>query len=55
MRVRAKERAEFLVDVSGLENTRKILVGDANGRVSFAVFQQNIISRIVLLDKTIFQ
>ena len=47
--------APLLVDGARLEHPRKHLVGDANARVCLAVFQQNIVARVVFLDKAVFQ
>ena len=45
----------FLVDGSRLEHPREILFRHADGRVGLAVFQQNVVARIVFLDKSVFQ
>ena len=55
MRVGAIVTAPLLVDDSGLENARKHLVGDADTRIGFAVFQQYVILWIVFLDQTVFE
>lgn len=55
MRIRSVECSYALVDVSCLENPWERLVGDANGRVSFAVLQQNVVFGVVFLDQAVFQ
>ena len=45
----------FLVDRTGFEDAREGLVGDTDGRVGLTVFQQDIITRIVLLDERVFE
>ena len=47
--------APFLVDRTGLEDAWEELVGDADGRIGLAVFQQDIIAWIVLLDERVFK
>ena len=51
MGIWTKIGAPFFVDGARLENAGKIFIGDANGRVGFAVFQQYIIARTLLLDQ----
>ena len=55
MRVGAIVCAPFLVDGTSAEDTREILVGDTDRRVGLAVFQQDIVSGIVLLDECVLQ
>jgi hypothetical protein len=51
VRVGTVIRAPFLVDGSGTEDTWEELVGDADGRISLTVFQQDIIAGIVFFDQ----
>ena len=55
VRIRSVECSYALVDVSCFENSRERLVGYANRRVSLAVFQQNVVFRVVFLDQAVFQ
>jgi hypothetical protein len=51
VRVGAVVGAPFLVDGTGAEDTWEEFVGDADGRVGLAVFQQDVVSRVVFLDE----
>ena len=51
VRVGAVVGAPFLVDGTGAEDAWEEFVGDADGRVGLAVFQQDVITGVVLLDK----
>ena len=53
--IRAVIRTPFLVDGTGLEDAWEELVGDTDGRVGLAVFQKDVVSRIVFLDERIFE
>ena len=53
MAIRTVKSAIPLVDISGFEYSRKVLVGYANAWVCFAIFQQNIIFWLVLFDELI--
>ena len=55
VRVGAVVGAPFLVDGTGAEDTWEEFVGDADGRVGLAVFQQDIITWVVLLDERVLQ
>jgi hypothetical protein len=55
MRVGTKVGAPFLVNSTCAEDAREELIGDTDGRVGFAVFQKNIVTRIVFLDERIFK
>ncbi len=48
MRVGTEESSHLFINMTSFENTRKILVGHANRRVGFAVFQQHIVPWVVL-------
>ena len=45
----------FAVDVTGLEDTREWFVGDTDAGIGLAVFQQNIVARLVFLDETVLE
>jgi len=53
MAIRTVKSAIPLVDISGFEYSRKVFIGYANTWVCFAIFQQNIIFWLVLLDELI--
>ena len=51
MGVRAIVGAPFLVDGTSTEDAWEEFVGDSDGRVGLAVFQQHVVARVVLLDE----
>ena len=53
--VRAVEGAPFLVYGARLEYARKVFVGDADRGIRLAVLQQDVVARLVFLDKTVLQ
>ena len=53
VRVGAIVCAEFLVDGTCLEDTGKQLVRDTDAGVGLSVFQQDVISGVVFLDKSV--
>ena len=55
MRVRTEEGSRFFIDMTSLENTWKILVCYAYRGVCLAVFQQDIVSWIILFDQAVFE
>ena len=55
MAVWAKESAQALVYFSCVDDSRQVLVGDADAWVGFAVFQQYIVARIPLLYQVVLQ
>ena len=55
MGVWPKESPHLFIDMASLENAREILVCHTYRRICFPVFQQNIISGIILFYKAIFK
>ena len=55
MAVWAKESAQALVYFSCVDDSRQVLVGDADAWVGFTVFQQYIVARIPLLYQVVLQ
>jgi uncharacterized protein (DUF1810 family) len=53
--IRAIICTSFFLDVTGLEDSGQIFVCDANAGVGLTIFQENIVSRIILLDEGIFE
>ena len=47
--------AQALVDRTGLEDSRIGFAGDADTRVGLAVLEQDIVVRLILLDKIVLQ
>ena len=55
MTVRAVVGRPVANDFPGLVDTRKILVADADGRVGLVIFQQDVVTWFVFLDKVVLQ
>ena len=55
MWVRTEEGSHFFIDMTSLENAWKILVCYAYRGVCLAVFQQDIVSWIILFDQAVFE